>query len=128
MLVPVVVPSCRPLTEKELKAVITDLNENDVLCDRRQSRFAGTTKWKDLVEANQELYHELKNNAQKDLLAKSIVNAIRRQEPPGRFLRKHKAADTWYEIGNERAFSKTQQALRRGFSGAKANASSLGQH
>jgi hypothetical protein len=46
------------------------------------------------------------------LLSRSIVEAIRIQIPPGRFLKKDSATKLWYEIGNRRALAKTLHALQ----------------
>jgi hypothetical protein len=51
---------------------------------------------------------------QKMLLSKSIVHAVRSQNPPGRFLQKDANTDRWYDVGDNRAVEKTSQALREG--------------
>lgn len=66
-----------------------------------------------LVTANKELYVSLPKK-QKMLLSQSIVNAVRSQNPPGRFLQKDTQSDLWYDVGDKRAQEKTSQALREG--------------
>lgn len=66
-----------------------------------------------LVSANKELYVSLPKR-QKMLLSKSIVNAVRSQQPPGRFLQKDPKTELWYDVGDHRATEKTSQALREG--------------
>ena len=66
-----------------------------------------------LVAANKELYVTLPKK-QKMLLSQSIVNAVRSQNPPGRFLQKDGKTDLWYDVGDKRAQEKTSQALREG--------------
>jgi len=49
---------------------------------------------------------------EKPLFAKLIVKQIQALQPPGRFLKKEKDCDFWYEIGENKALIKTRQALR----------------
>eukprot|EP00980_Cylindrotheca_fusiformis_P031600 scaffold26659_cov215-Cylindrotheca_fusiformis.AAC.1 len=48
------------------------------------------------------------------LLSRSIVNAVRSQNPPGRFLQKDSKSNKWFDVGDQRAQEKTSQALREG--------------
>ena len=67
-----------------------------------------------VVDHNKETYHSCKK-AYKILLSRSIVEAILRQNPPGRFLEKSKHQNgCWVDIGKTRAIQKTSQALREG--------------
>jgi len=66
-----------------------------------------------LVAANKQLYVTLPKR-QKMLLSRSIVHAVRSQNPPGRFLQKDGKTDFWYDIGDQKAQEKTSQALREG--------------
>jgi len=88
---------------------------HDVLCGRGGGTNAhiGNSHWRMLVSANKELYVTLPKR-QKMLLSKSIVNAVRSQNPPGRFLQKDSKTDLWYDVGDQRAQEKTSQALREG--------------
>merc|ERR1712106_917326 len=43
-----------------------------------------------------------------------IVNAVRSQNPPGRFLQKDSKSNHWFDVGDQRAQEKTSQALREG--------------
>ena len=88
---------------------------HDVLCGRGGGTNAhvGNSHWRMLVQANKELYVSLPKR-QKMLLSKSIVNAVRSQNPPGRFLQKDTKTDLWYDVGDQRAQEKTSQALREG--------------
>lgn len=93
---------------------ITNPLPSDVLCGRGggTNHHIGNSHWRNLVSANKRLYLTLPKR-QKALVAKSIVHAIRSQNPPGRFLQK--ADDEfWYDIGDKRACEKTSQALREG--------------
>ncbi len=73
----------------------------------------GNSHWRMLVAANKQLYVTLPKR-QKMLLSRSIVNAVRSQNPPGRFLQKEAKSDLWYDVGDQRAQEKTSQALREG--------------
>ena len=66
-----------------------------------------------LVAANKQLYITLPKR-QKMLLSRSIVNAVRSQKPPGRFLQRDSKTSLWYDVGDQRAQEKTSQALREG--------------
>ena len=66
-----------------------------------------------LVAANKQLYITLPKR-QKMLLSRSIVNAVRSQNPPGRFLQKDSKTKSWSDVGDQKAQEKTSQALREG--------------
>lgn len=51
---------------------------------------------------------------EKPLIARRIVEAVRNQTPPGRFLQKDNETGLWNDIGDGRAREKTSQALREG--------------
>ena len=88
---------------------------HDVLCGRggQSNVHPGNTQWRMLVATNKELYVTLPKK-QKMMLSQSIVNAVRSQNPPGRFLQKDVHHDVWYDVGDKRAQEKTSQALREG--------------
>ena len=65
------------------------------------------------MAANKQLYVTLPKR-QKMLLSRSIVHAVRSQNPPGRFLQKDSKTDRWYDVGDQKAQEKTSQALREG--------------
>jgi hypothetical protein len=88
---------------------------HDVLCGRGggTNNHVGNSHWRMLVAANKQLYVTLPKR-QKMLLSRSIVNAVRSQNPPGRFLQKEAKSDLWYDVGDQRAQEKTSRALREG--------------
>jgi len=94
---------------------ITAPHPHDVLCGRGGGTNAhiGNAHWRLLVQANKELYLTLPKK-QKMLLSKSIVNAVRNQHPPGRFLQKDPSTSLWSDVGDSKAQEKTSQALREG--------------
>jgi hypothetical protein len=88
---------------------------HDVLCGRggATNSHIGNSHWRTLVTTNKELYVTLPKR-QKQLLSKSIVHAVRSQNPPGRFLQKDFPTGLWFDVGDVRAQEKTSQALREG--------------
>jgi hypothetical protein len=88
---------------------------HDVLCGRGggTNNHIGNSHWRMLVAANKQLYITLPKR-QKMLLSRSIVNAVRSQNPPGRFLQKDSKTNKWFDVGDQRAQEKTSQALREG--------------
>jgi hypothetical protein len=51
---------------------------------------------------------------QKMAISRSIVDAVRSLDPPGRFLDKDPDSGLWFDIGHKKAVEKTSQALRDG--------------
>jgi len=94
---------------------ILEPHAHDVLCGRGggTNNHIGNSHWRLLVAANKQLYVTLPKR-QKMLLSRSIVNAVRSQNPPGRFLEKNSKTNHWYDVGDHRAQEKTSQALREG--------------
>jgi len=94
---------------------IHEPNGHDVLCGRGggTNSHIGNSHWRMLVAANKQLYITLPKR-QKMLLSRSIVNAVRSQNPPGRFLQKDGKTKLWFDVGDQRAQEKTSQALREG--------------
>mmetsp|Transcript_30210 Transcript_30210/g.46254 ORF Transcript_30210/g.46254 Transcript_30210/m.46254 type:complete len:577 (+) Transcript_30210:183-1913(+) len=88
---------------------------NDVLCGRGggTNNHAGNEKFRDLVNQQKVLYlHSSKRD--KPMVSRRIVQAVRAQVPPGRFLQKDETTSLWYDIGDQKAREKTSQALREG--------------
>jgi len=94
---------------------VPEPHAHDVLCGRGggTNNHIGNSHWRMLVAANKQLYITLPKR-QKMLLSRSIVNAVRSQNPPGRFLQKHGKTKLWFDVGDQRAQEKTSQALREG--------------
>jgi hypothetical protein len=94
---------------------ITEPHKNDVLC----GRGGGSNNW-----SGNESFRELVNRVkcdylgcpkrEKPVLAMRIVQAVRAQSPPGRFLQHDKLTESWKDIGDNKAREKTSQALREG--------------
>ena len=94
---------------------ITEPHKNDVLC----GRGGGSNNWPG-NEAFRELVNRVKCDylgcpkREKPVLAMRIVQAVRAQSPPGRFLQHDKLTESWKDIGDNKAREKTSQALREG--------------
>ena len=88
------------------------ITDQDVLCGRGggANRHKGNILFHQLVKKNQNAYLKA-HKANKKLLAKSIVDEIRRRG--GRFL-KHDDNGNLFDIGDVKANDKTCQALREG--------------
>lgn len=90
-------------------------HHNDVLCGRgvTTNRHPGNESFRSLVGLNKELYVSVTKLAKMDI-SRSIVQAVRLLDPPGRFLDKDPATLLWHDIGHKKAVEKTSQALRDG--------------
>uniref|UniRef100_A0A7S3LEI9 DUF6824 domain-containing protein n=1 Tax=Amphora coffeiformis TaxID=265554 RepID=A0A7S3LEI9_9STRA len=98
-----------PLTD------IRDPGQHDVLSGRgvATNRHEGNVQYRSLVALNKEVY-VTSTKKQKMQISRSIVNAVRSLNPPGRFLDKHPETGLWYDIGDRKAIEKTSQTLRDG--------------
>jgi hypothetical protein len=94
---------------------ISEPRPHDVLCGRggRVNKHIGNLIFRRIVEANKERYRSCKPD-QKALLSRSIVEIIRNQTPPGRFLAQLSGGKDWIDVGVDKALQKTSQALREG--------------
>jgi len=88
---------------------------NDVLCGRGggTNNHLGNEHFRDLV-SSKKLEYINSSKREKPLVSRSIVDAVRRQNPPGRFLQRDDVTGLWSDIGDQRAREKTSQALREG--------------
>lgn len=89
-------------------------NKNDVLCGRGGTinSHHGNEQYRSIVESKKRVYLTARFKREKRLIATSIVDQIRKMNPPGRFLQKDAETQTWFDIGEEKAREKTSQALR----------------
>lgn len=87
--------------------------ENDVLCGKGRSSIChpGNKRFREIVDANRSVYATA-TKKHKFFLAHSIVDLVRRANPPGRFLLRDAESGRWYDIGRNRSLEKTSQALR----------------
>ena len=108
---------------------ITEPHKNDVLCGRG-GRDRGSNKWRgneafcELVNRNECDYLGCSKH-ERSVLAMRIVQAVRAQSPPGRFLEHDKLTETWTDIGDDMARKKTAMALLSKAKRQKQNAEVL---
>merc|ERR1712176_1404497 len=86
---------------------------HDVLSGRGGATYkhVGNYTFRYLILLNKAAYVTCKKS-EKIKISRSIVNAIRKQDPPGRFLAYNQESGFWNDIGDMKAISKTSQALR----------------
>lgn len=91
------------------------LSDSDVLCGRggMTNHHPGNMRFREMVRQLQPDYFRA-SKCHKSKIAKSIVDVIRTQDPPGRFLKKRDGKEGWFDIGDQKAREKTSQALREG--------------
>ena len=70
----------------------------------------GNIEYRAVITANKERYIKARRNV-KQLLVKSVVDAVRLLNPPGRFLELDNDTGFWYDIGDKRAFAKVSVLL-----------------
>ncbi len=92
-----------------------DIHIHDVLSGRggASNNHPGNEAFRQLVNKVKVDYLQCPKR-EKPLLAMRIVQAVRAQSPPGRFLQHDKLTDTWKDVGDTKAREKTSQALREG--------------
>eukprot|EP00546_Thalassionema_frauenfeldii_P008237 CAMPEP_0178914988 /NCGR_PEP_ID=MMETSP0786-20121207/11757_1 /TAXON_ID=186022 /ORGANISM="Thalassionema frauenfeldii, Strain CCMP 1798" /LENGTH=298 /DNA_ID=CAMNT_0020588009 /DNA_START=82 /DNA_END=975 /DNA_ORIENTATION=- len=93
---------------------VSEPNSSDVLFGRGGgvNKHQGNVIYRRLVEANKKLYHSCTDKKHKNLLARSIVEAVFKQN--GRFLSQEKNKGQWVTVGKQKSIQKTCQALREG--------------
>jgi hypothetical protein len=88
---------------------------HDVLSGRGNfvNHHPGNEYFRKLVKTHKVMYVKAPKS-QKPEFSKMIYDAIRNQDPPGRFLKQDETTKLWYEISDRKAVDKTRQALREG--------------
>ena len=97
-----------------LTVFVVFVSVQDVLCGRGglTNQHSGNEWYRRLIRSNRALYRSCPKHT-KLLVAKAIVQAVQKQEPPGRFLEMfQKESGVWKPITYRRAVDKTSQALR----------------
>lgn len=96
-----------------LTGIVTP-HPNDVLCGRGggSNNHPGNESFRELVNEVKVPYVNCPKR-EKPLIARRIVEAVRNQTPPGRFLSKD-TKGLWNDIGDGKGREKTSQALREG--------------
>ena len=102
-------------TQAEASHKVFEPHAHDVLCGRGgfANKHPGNIIFRRLVAANTERYRSCMVD-HKLLLSRSIVEVIRNQTPPGRFLMRLQESNVWMHVGDCKALQKTSQALREG--------------
>ncbi|KAL7469225.1 hypothetical protein ACHAXS_009482 [Conticribra weissflogii] len=98
-----------------LRDIIGPPHPHDVLCGRGggSNNHPGNESFRELVNEVKVPYVNCPKR-EKPLIARRIVEAVRNQSPPGRFLQKDMDTGLWNDIGDAKAREKTSQALREG--------------
>ncbi|CAB9512217.1 expressed unknown protein [Seminavis robusta] len=101
---------CFPISED-------DVNRHDVLSGRgsKFNAHEGNMTFRALVSKYKKAYQCAQRSAKRKLVGK-LVHFVR--EGRGRFLQQDKSDGMWYEIGDDKAYSKLAQLLREGSSAA----------
>lgn len=87
--------------------------QHDVLSGRGGTcnTHPGNIEFRRMVALNKGIYIS-STQSNKDAVARVVVEAVKGQVPPGRFLSRNKSDGNWYEISNKKALQKTRQAFR----------------
>ena len=90
-------------------------NYNDVLHGRGKfvMKWNGNLFHRELVRSNKSAYLEADADV-RTCIAKNIIQMVRSQNPPGRFLIHDPSTNIWNDVGDKKALRKTRQALREG--------------
>lgn len=90
-------------------------HRHDVLSGRGNfvNHHPGNEYFRNLVKMHKVSYVATPKS-QKPKFSRMIYEAIRAQDPPGRFLKQDETTKLWYEISDKKAVDKTRQALREG--------------
>mmetsp|Transcript_59670 Transcript_59670/g.69732 ORF Transcript_59670/g.69732 Transcript_59670/m.69732 type:complete len:429 (-) Transcript_59670:128-1414(-) len=94
---------------------------HDVLCGRGGgiNSHDGNKRYREWVISQKETYNLAESKQEKANISRQIITRVRSLNPPGRFLTKERkvpgvAGFCWAEIDENKAMSKTSQALREG--------------
>ncbi|KAL7567463.1 hypothetical protein ACA910_021419 [Epithemia clementina (nom. ined.)] len=95
-------------------------HEHDVLSGRGGGINAhlGNVQFREWVRLRKNAYNLAPTKVEKSRVAQEVIDLVRNQKPPGRFLQKDPTGGVtggwWVEIDEERVMAKTSQALREG--------------
>lgn len=96
-------------------------HEHDVLSGRGGAinSHLGNTKFREWVRERKNRYNLARTKAEKASVANEVMDLVRNQSPPGRFLQRDQSSVTggvtwWVEVDEIKAMAKTSQALREG--------------
>ena len=96
-------------------------HEHDVLSGRGGAinSHVGNQRFREWVRVRREKYNLAKSKAEKARVANEVMDLVRNQSPPGRFLQRDQSSSSmgvtwWVEVDEIKAMAKTSQALREG--------------
>lgn len=96
-------------------------NEHDVLSGRGGAinSHIGNQHFREWVRVRRERYNLAKSKVEKARVANEVMDLVRNQNPPGRFLQRDQSSSSmgvtwWVEVDEIKAMAKTSQALREG--------------
>ena len=78
---------------------------------------AGNVQFREWVRVRKNDYNLAPSKVEKARVAQEVIELVRSQDPPGRFLQKDSSAgigNWWVELDEDRVVAKTSQALREG--------------
>jgi len=96
-------------------------HEHDVLSGRGGAinSHIGNTRFREWVRERKNRYNLARTKAEKASVANEVMDFVKQQNPPGRFLQRDQSSVTggvtwWTEVDEIKAMAKTSQALREG--------------
>ena len=107
-------------SSKSTKKRIRTPHPHDVLSGRGGgiNSHPGNKTFREWVQVRKEDYNLAGSKADKSKVANDVMDLVRHQSPPGRFLKRANNSvagpSWWVEVDEERALAKTSQALREG--------------
>ena len=93
---------------------IENPGDNDVICGRGAGtvRHRGNIQRRKMVEAHVREFVDSNCNREKRAMAMGIIEEVRAQTPPGRFLKKNVEPGNWDGIDDQQAREKISQLFR----------------
>mmetsp|Transcript_18538 Transcript_18538/g.28614 ORF Transcript_18538/g.28614 Transcript_18538/m.28614 type:complete len:212 (+) Transcript_18538:174-809(+) len=109
-------PVCSTDNQSITTQPITVPEKNDVLLGTGAmiARYPGNQQFRTFVNAKKELYVSASCNYAKRLIASSVVDQVKNQSPPGRFLKQKESNGCWEVVRDDVANEKACRALRDG--------------
>ena len=89
------------------------VNYNDVVCGKGKitNDLVGNQRFRVWIDVHREVFVKARLEQDRQSIAHSIVNTIRRSVPNGRFLSLDIHSGIWYDVGDEKACHITMEAL-----------------
>jgi len=92
----------------------TSPQKNDVLLGRGTPNyiFNGNIHFRNIIKENVDSFSSAKSNIEKKMISKDVLQRLKNQCPPGRFIRYDSKDNVWIEATNEESELKIAQAFR----------------